>query len=41
MMSVVYRRPRLLPPQARRALRVAVTLTLAGWLAYLIGTTGW
>lgn len=41
MMSVVYRRPRLLPPQARRALRLAATLMLAGWLGYLIGAASW
>jgi hypothetical protein len=41
MESVVYRRPRLLPPQARRTLRLAAMLTLAGLLAYLIGASGW
>lgn len=41
MVSVVYRRPRLLPPQARRALRLAATLLLAGLLACLIGTASW
>lgn len=41
MMSVVYRRPHLLPPRARRALQLAVAVTLASLLGYLIGTARW
>jgi hypothetical protein len=41
MMSVVYRRPHRLPRQGRRALRLAVAVTLASLLGYLIGTASW
>jgi hypothetical protein len=41
MRSVVYRRPHLLPPRARRALQMVVAVTLASLLGYLIGAGSW